>query len=112
MARGEKVLFRVTKTKWRRPWDYLTGTPKGEWECIKREVVYRTRESDITLARNYAKHYSNSYCKYEVEVEVAFMPRFHDYDEVVKMSPTSLVIGILRARGRASYGEPGQLGQS
>lgn len=91
----ENVLFRVTKT--RREKNY-----QGNWYVAKHEVAYVTRESDVKNAVNYADKYSTEHCKYEVEVEVAFMPRFHDYNEVKELSPTSLVIGILKARGRAA----------
>jgi hypothetical protein len=111
----EQVLFRVTKERWERHverYDDNNNPVYSEWSRWKHEVDYRTREGDVKLALKYAKDYTTNSTRYDVHVEVAFMPRFHDYDEVKKMSPTSLIIGILKARGRASHGEPSQLGQS
>lgn len=76
------MLYRVTKIKYRRDYDWKTSTYTDNFREISRRVDYRTRKCDVTAAMNYAKKYSDKYYKYEVVAEIAVMPTFYNLNDV------------------------------
>jgi hypothetical protein len=69
-------IYKVTKIKSTRDYDWRTGKYDDEWTVTSRRVDYRVRQSDVTSAINYAKQYHGKYHKYDVIVEVAEYPEF------------------------------------
>ena len=67
-------LYRVTKTKWRKPYDWKTRTYGEEWIVESRHIDLRTNPAHVKLALN--SQYEHKYSRYEVTFEVADLPEF------------------------------------
>lgn len=76
---SSNVIYRVTKIKYQRTYDWKTGKYSEDYTEVSRRIDYRTRKSDVTSAINYAKTYSGKYYKYEVIVDYAEYPEFRPY---------------------------------
>jgi hypothetical protein len=86
------TLFRVTKIRLERVYDYSTGL-YGEYRPYRTQVDFRTRYSDIVSAQRYAEHANKaadtllarddnrSPSRYEVQVEIAVMPNWEKLSE-------------------------------